>query len=266
MPDIVGIRFKRAGKVYYFDPAGVPWEPGAQVVVETARGLEIGWVVIAPNQVLDSQLEETLKPVLRRATPEDLKQKEEFRLQESRALETCTQKITQHNLPMKLLSAEYNLDGSRITFYFTAEGRVDFRELVRDLAATFRMRVELRQVGPRDETKLLGGLARCGRPLCCANHLASFGTISIKMAKEQELPLNPQKISGACGRLLCCLGYENDFYIDAKTRFPKSCQQVSTPLGAAKVLGINVIKETVFVQLESRATTELPLSDLTWDK
>lgn len=266
MPNVVGIRFKRAGKIYYFDAADLPLEVGDQVVVETTRGLEVGWVVIAPSQVIDSQIEASLKPVLRRAMPEDLQQREELRLQEGKALEICAEKVSQHNLPMKLLSAEHNLDGSRITFYFSSEGRVDFRELVRDLAATFRKRVELRQVGPRDETKLLGGLARCGRPLCCTNHLASFGTISIKMAKEQELPLNPQKISGACGRLLCCLGYENDYYADSKARFPKYCQQVWTPLGEAKVLGINVIKETVFVELESRATSELPLQDLTWDK
>jgi len=263
MAEIVGIRFKRAGRIYYFDPAGIDLEVNDYVVVKTARGLELGWVVIAPKQVLASELTEPLKPVMRKAEPEDIKSAQEFAEKEREALAECGKLIAKLNLPMKLLSAEYNLDGSRLTFFFSAEERVDFRELARELTNRFKTRVELRQVGSRDEAKLIGGFGRCGRPLCCMSFLSEFAPVSIKMAKEQGLPLNPMKISGVCGRLLCCLVYEGEQYHAMKEKLPKEGQQVSTPMGVAKVVGGNPLKETVLVELESQATVELPLSEVT---
>ena len=262
MVEVVGIRFKRVGRVYYFDPAGVELEVGNWVVVETARGMEAGWVVIAPKQVLASELAEPLKPVLRKAEAEDLHQMEEFRSREQEALATCEAKVAQFNLPMKLLSAEHNLDGSRLTFYFTAVGRVDFRELVRDLAATFKTRVELRQVGPRDKAKMMGGFGPCGRPLCCSSFLCEFNPVSIRMAKEQDVPLSPAKISGVCGRLLCCLSHESEQYREMKEKLPQVGQRVYTSLGEATVVGCNPLKETVMIQLESEVVVELPLAEV----
>jgi cell fate regulator YaaT (PSP1 superfamily) len=262
MVEVVGIRFKRVGRVYYFDPAGVELEVGNWVVVETARGMEAGWVVIAPKQVLASELAEPLKPVLRKAEVEELRQMEEFRSREQEALATCEAKVAQFNLPMKLLSAEHNLDGSRLTFYFTAVGRVDFRELVRDLAATFKTRVELRQVGPRDEAKMMGGFGPCGRPLCCSSFLCEFNPVSIRMAKEQDVPLSPAKISGVCGRLLCCLSHESEQYREMKEKLPQVGQRVYTSLGEATVVGCNPLKETVMIQLESEVVVELPLAEV----
>ncbi len=263
MGDIVGVRFKRAGKVYYFDPAGASLQVGDCVVVETARGLELGQVVIAPGQVVASELTEPLKPVVRRAGEEDIARARELEDKEREALAVCGELVTRLNLPMKLLSAEYNLDGNRLTIFFGAEERVDFRELVRDLTSRLKTRVELRQVGPRDEAKLVGGFGRCGRQLCCARFLTEFAPVSIKMAKEQSLPLNPMKISGICGRLLCCLVYENDLYHEMKERFPREGQRVSTPMGIATVVGVNLLKETVLVQLESQAAVELPMNKVT---
>jgi len=257
MPEVVGVRFKRAGRIYYFDPAGLDLKVDDWVIVETVRGTEAGRVVIGPKQVLESEITEPLKPVLRKAEPRDLQQMAYFKSREREALSRCAQKVAEHGLPMKLVAAEYNYDGSRITFYFTAEGRVDFRELVRDLASTFRTRIELRQIGVRDEVKLFGGFGRCGRPLCCATFLCEFTPVSIKMAKEQDLPLNPTKISGICGRLLCCLASEHQFYCEAKQRLPKVGEEVGTPYGKGKVVGTNVLKETVFVQLESLTTIEI---------
>jgi len=205
MAEIVGIRFKKAGRVYYFDPAGIDLEINDYVVVQTTRGLDLGYVVIAPKQVLVNEITTPLKPVVRKAEPEDIKHAQELEEAEEEALIECGKLIAELNLSMKLLSAEYNLEGSRLTFYFNAEERVDFRELVRELTKRFKVRVELRQVGPRDEAKLIGGFGRCGRPLCCMSFLSEFTPVSIKMAKEQSLPLNPMKISGVCGRLLCCL-------------------------------------------------------------
>ncbi len=262
MAEIVGIRFKRAGRVYYFDPAGIDLEVNDYVVVKTARGLELGRVVIAPRQVLASEINEPLKPVVSKAEPEDIKRAEEFAAKEEEALIECGKLIAKLNLPMKLLSAEYNLDGSRLTFFFSAEERVDFRELVRELTSRFKIKVELRQVGPRDETKLIGGFGRCGRPLCCMSFLSEFAPVSIRMAKEQNLPLNPAKISGVCGRLLCCLVYENEQYHGMKETLPKIGQRVSTPTGVADVVGTNPLKETVIVRLESQALVELPLSEI----
>jgi len=263
MAEIVGVRFKKAGRVYYFDAAGIDLEVNDQVVVETTHGQELGYVVISPKQVLVNEITAPLKPVLRKAGEEDIKRTQEAASKEEEALTECGKLITQLNLPMKLLSAEYNLDESRLTFLFSAEERVDFRELVRKLTNCFKTKVELRQIGPRDEAKLVGGFGRCGRPLCCGSFLSEFTPVSIRMAKEQNLPLNPMKISGLCGRLLCCLGYESEQYQVMKDKFPKEGQQVSTPMGVASVIGGNPLKETVSVELESGAITEFPLSEIT---
>jgi cell fate regulator YaaT (PSP1 superfamily) len=264
MADIVGIRFKRAGKVYYFDAGDIELELDDYAVVKTSRGMELGHVVIAPGQVLASDLEDSLSPVVRKAEPEDIKQAEELRSKAEEALIECAKMIGELQLPMKLLSAEYNLEGSRLTFLFSAEERVDFRELVRKLTSKFKVRVELRQVGTRDEAKLLGSFGRCGRPLCCMSFLTEFTPVSIKMAKEQDLPLNPMKISGACGRLMCCLAYEGEQYRIMKEKLPKAGERVSTHMGEAIVVGSNPLKETVLVELESEATVELPLDEVSY--
>ncbi len=264
MADIIGVRFKRASRVYYFDPAGIELEANDYVVVKTARGLELGQVIIAPHQVLQSELTEPLKPILRKAEAEDIKRAEELESKEKEALEECAKMIAKLELPMKLLFAECNFEGNRLTFLFTAEERVDFCELVRELTKQLKVRVELRQIGPRDEARLFGGFGRCGRPLCCMSFLCELAPVSIKMAKEQNLPLNPMKISGICGRLLCCLAYETEQYRAMKEKLPKIGQQVLTPLGKAKVVGANLLKETVMVELESETTAELPLSELSF--
>ncbi len=266
MAEIVGVRFKRAGKVYYFDPAGIDLEENDCVVVKTSRGLELGRVVISPKQVLTSEVPTPLKQVVRKAEPEDIKSAQELEDKEREALAECGQLITKLELPMKLISAEYNLDGSRLTIFFSAAERVDFRELVRELASRLKTRVELRQIGPRDEAKLIGGFGRCGRPLCCMSFLSEFTPVAIKMAKEQDLPLNPMKISGVCGRLLCCLVYENEQYRTLKEKMPKEGQRVSTPMGVASVVGSNALKETVSVELESQAIVEFSLSEITIDE
>ncbi len=263
MAEIVGIRFKRAGRVYYFDPAGFDLEVNDYVVVNTVRGLELGHVVASPKQVLDSEAGRSLKSVVRKAEPEDIKRAQEFEGREGEALAECGKLITKLHLPMKLLSTEYNLDGSRLTFFFSAAERVDFRELVRELSKRFKVRVELRQVGSRDESKLIGGFGRCGHPLCCMRFLSEFSPVSIRMAKEQGLSLNPMRISGVCGRLLCCLSYEGEQYRVMKAKLPKEGQRVSVPMGVAKVVGGNPLKETVSVELESGARVELPLSEVT---
>ncbi len=263
MADIVGIRFKRTGKVYYFDPASIEMEVNDWVVVETTHGLALGQVVISPAQALASELTEPLKPVVRKAEAEDIERAREFEEKERETLNVCGEIIAKLNLPMKLLVAEYNLDGSRLTILFSAAERVDFRELVRELTSRLKTRVELRQVGPRDEAKLIGGFGRCGRPLCCASFLCEFAPVSIRMAKEQGLPLNPVKISGCCGRLLCCLVYESEQYSAMKETLPKEGQRVSTPAGVASVIGINPLKETVIVEMESQAVVELPASEIT---
>jgi len=262
MAEIVGIRFKKLGKVYYFDPAGIDLEVNNYVVVKTIRGLELGYVVIAPRQVLVSEVTTPLKPVVRKAEPEDIRHAQELEEKEKEALTECGKLIAKLNLPMKLLSAEYNLDGNRLTFYFSAEERVDFRDLVRELTNRFKVRVELRQVGPRDQAKLTGGFGRCGRPLCCMSFLREFVPVSIKMAKEQGLPLNPMKISGVCGRLLCCLVYESEQYRAMTKELPKEGQRVSTAMGVATVVGSNPLKKTVLVELDSQVTVELPLSEI----
>lgn len=264
MANIVGIRFRRAGKVYYFDAGDITLEPGDYAVVKTSRGTELGHVVIAPDQVLASDTDENLSPVIRKAEPEDITKAEELEAKAEEALIECGKMIGELQLPMKLLAAEYNLDSSRLTFLFSADERVDFRNLVRRLTGKFKVRVELRQVGSRDEAKLLGGFGRCGRPLCCMSFLTEFAPVSIKMAKEQDLPLNPMKISGACGRLMCCLAYEGEQYRLIKEKMPKVGQRVSTRMGEATVVGSNPLKETVTVEMDNEATAELPLADVSY--
>jgi cell fate regulator YaaT (PSP1 superfamily) len=264
MANTVGIRFKKAGKIYYFDAGDIQLEAGDFAVVRTSRGVELGHVVIAPGQVQSSSPQEQLSPVLRKAEPEDIAKAEELETNAEDALIECGKMIADLHLPMKLLSAEYNLDSSRLTFLFSAEERVDFRELVRRLTGKFRIRVELRQVGSRDEAKLLGSFGRCGRQLCCASFLTEFTPVSIKMAKEQDLPLNPMKISGACGRLMCCLAYEGEQYRAMKEKMPKNGQRVSTKMGEATVVGNNPLKGTVTVELDSEATVDLPLGEVSY--
>jgi cell fate regulator YaaT (PSP1 superfamily) len=262
MPELVGVRFKRAGRVYYFDPAGFELKVGDWVVVETGRGSDLGRVVISPKQVLANELTEPLKPVLRVATAEDLNKRVDSKDRELKALDKCQQISSRMGLPMKFITAEYNLDSSRLTVFFSAEGRIDFRDLLKELTSALKTRIELRQVGPRDEAKLIGGCGRCGRELCCTTYLSEFSPVSIRMAKEQDLPLNPMKISGICGRLLCCLSHESAQYHIMKEKLPPVGQQVTTPMGIATVIGGNPLKETVLVQLESEATVELPLEEI----
>ena len=266
MSEVIGIRFKRAGKMYYFDPSGVSANVGDWVIVETGRGPELGRVAIAPKQVLESELTEPLKPVLRKAMDEDFKKRDDFIIKEKEILENCIRISKKLNLPMKFITAECNLDGTRITVFFSAEGRVDFRDLLKELTSTCKIRIELRQVGPRDEAKLLGGHGKCGLPLCCTSFLSEFSPVSIRMAKEQDLPLNPTKISGTCGRLLCCLSYESSQYRALKEKLPPVGQQVNTPVGPATVVGGNPLKETVSVKLESEAVVEIPLEELNSDR
>jgi cell fate regulator YaaT (PSP1 superfamily) len=267
MPEVVGVRFREAGKIYYFDPTEFEdLKVGTYVIVDTARGEDVGQVAVAPNQVADSELVGQLKGILRPAEPWDLLRMQHFRDREEQALEKCRQKVAEHGLPMKVIKAEYNFDGSRLVFYFTAEKRVDFRKLVRELAKTFRSRIELKQVGVRDEAKMMGDLGCCGRPLCCASFLCEFNPVSIKMAKQQDLPLSPMEISGICGRLLCCLAYENDYYIEAKKRLPEVGDVVVTSYGSGKVTGINVLKETLSVDLGRETTVEIAAEELETDK
>jgi len=263
--EVVGIRFKQAGRVYYFDPVDIEMEINDCVVVKTERGLELGHVVIAPKQVMDSKVGGPLKPVVRLATDEDFLRVKEMESKSKQAMVTCGEMIDKLKLPMKLLSADYDLSSRRLTFFFSAADRVDFRDLVRDLTNYFKVRVELRQVGARDEAKLVGGFGRCGRPLCCMSFLSEFNPVSIKMAKEQNLPLNPMKISGICGRLMCCLGYESELYHLMKGKLPKYGKQVNTPMGVARVVGSNPLKETVSVELESGAAAEFRLDEIATD-
>lgn len=258
----VGIRFKQAGKIYHFDAGTLELVPGECAVVKTSRGMELGQIETVPEEMGPNTHTEELSPVLRVATEEDIAKAVEDDARSAEALSECEKLVTELGLPMKLLSAEYNLDNSRLTFLFSAEERVDFRELVRRLTSRFKIRVELRQVGSRDEAKLLGGYGRCGRQLCCASFLTEFTPVSIKMAKEQDLPLNPMKISGACGRLMCCLAFEGEQYRAMKARMPKIGQRVDTRLGEATVVAHNMLKETVMVELDSEARVELRLDEI----
>ena len=250
MAVIIGVRLKNTGKVYYFDPGQNQLEKGSLVVVETARGIECGEVVIPNKEVADSTIVKPLKPVLRPATPEDKRRAKENAEKEQRAMRVCQEKIAAHKLDMKLVDVEYTFDNSKILFYFTADGRVDFRDLVKDLASVFRTRIELRQIGVRDEAKMLGGLGICGRPFCCSQFLSDFQPVSIKMAKEQGLSLNPTKISGSCGRLMCCLKYEQDAYESLLRMTPKVGALVTTKEGKGVVCDANILTGVVKVRLD----------------
>ena len=258
MTKIVGIRFHKAGKIYYFDPADLELETAMHVIVETARGVEMGTVLIPPKSVEDDKVIQPLKPVLRVATDEDEKVIEVNKEKEKEAFAICKEKIIKHGLEMKLVNAEYTFDGNKLLFYFTADGRIDFRELVKDLAAVFRTRIELRQIGVRDETKLLGGIGICGRPLCCATYLSDFVPVSIKMAKEQNLSLNPTKISGVCGRLMCCLKNEQETYEYLNSRLPAVGDTVTASDGTkGEVTSINVLRQLVKVIVDNGEEKEL---------
>ena len=250
MAEVIGVRFKNVGKVYYFDPDGQIVPKGARAIVETARGIECGEVAMSNRQVADEEIVKPLKKMIRVATPEDLAQVEHNREKEKRAFDICLKKIADHKLEMKLVDVEYTFDNNKILFYFTADGRVDFRELVKDLASVFRTRIELRQIGVRDEAKMLGGLGVCGKPFCCSTFLGEFQPVSIKMAKEQGLSLNPVKISGTCGRLMCCLKYEQKAYEDLLRTTPKIGALVSTPEGKGVVTEQNLITGMLKVRLD----------------
>ena len=252
MIEIIGVRFKSAGKTYYFSPNGNKVSVGDKVIVETARGVECGEVVISNREVAESNLVSALKPMLRIASPEDLKLIEDNQQKEKRAFSICQEKIAKHGLKMNLVDVEYTFDGSKILFYFTADGRIDFRELVKDLAGVFRTRIELRQIGVRDESKMLGGLGVCGRPFCCSTFLGDFQPVSIKMAKEQGLFLNPTKISGTCGRLMCCLKYEQDAYEELLRLTPKVGALVKTPSGTGTVVENNLLTGMLQVSLQNK--------------
>jgi cell fate regulator YaaT (PSP1 superfamily) len=263
MYSVVGVRFKKAGKIYYFDPIDLPIEHESAVIVETARGVEYGRVVVGKKTVQDNDVVLPLKKVIRIADTSDADLVEENKKAAKNAFQTCQDKIKDHNLKMKLVDVEYTFDRNKIIFYFTAEGRVDFRELVKDLASIFRTRIELRQIGVRDEAKMLGGIGPCGRILCCSSFLGDFEPVSIKMAKDQNLSLNPTKISGLCGRLMCCLKYEHDNYESAKESLPTVGRQVITSLGNGKLLGLNMNERTAKVQLfELKKVMDLPLDDV----
>ncbi|MGG7179008.1 PSP1 domain-containing protein [Clostridium paraputrificum] len=248
MIKVVGIRFKKAGKIYYFGPNELNINKGDYVVVETARGIEFGECVIGIKEISEEDIISPLKSVLRVADEKDIAKHKENKSKEENALEVCLKKIEEHNLHMKLIDVEYTFDNNKVIFYFTADGRVDFRELVKDLATIFKTRIELRQIGVRDEAKMIGGLGPCGRPMCCSSFLGDFASVSIKMAKEQNLSLNPTKISGICGRLMCCLNYEQSTYEDIRKRLPKVGSIVTTEEGNGEVIGNNTVKESVKVK------------------
>lgn len=255
MIEIISVRFKSGGKQYYFNPNGQQFQVGDGVIVETTRGQECAQCVQANTLIDEMELTAPLRPVVRLATPDDLQMVEKKKEKEKKAMAICQQKIVEHGLDMKLVSAEYSLDGSKVLFFFTSEGRVDFRALVKDLAGTIHARIELRQIGVRDEAKMLGGLGICGRPFCCAQFLDDFQPVSIKMAKTQNLSLNPTKISGTCGRLMCCLKYEQEAYEDLVKHTPKQESFVETPDGAGTVSSVNLLRQTVQVRLESAPET-----------
>lgn len=251
MTEVIGVRFKEVGKVYYFDPDNTQLNIGDRVIVETARGVECGEVAMANRMIEDSNVVQPLKKLLRVATEEDLEKLKENKEKEKKAFEICEKKIAFHKLDMKLVDVEYTFDNNKILFYFTADGRVDFRSLVKDLASVFRTRIELRQIGVRDEAKMLGGLGVCGRPFCCSGFLGEFQPVSIKMAKEQGLSLSPVKISGTCGRLMCCLKYEQEAYSDLLKRTPKIGAIVKTPEGKGTVIEQNLITGVLKVRMDS---------------
>lgn len=251
MVTVIGVRFRNVGKIYYFDPTGFELKVGDKVIVETARGLEIGTVLLAAREVSEESIVSPLKGIERIATEKDVEHARENTEKEKEACKICKEKIIKHELDMKLVGAEYTFDNKKLLFYFTSEGRVDFRELVKDLAGVFRTRIELRQIGVRDEAKILGGLGICGRELCCASYLSDFVPVSIKMAKEQGLPLNPTKISGNCGRLMCCLKNENETYKYLNSNLPNKGDTIKTPTGREAVVeDVNVLRQQVVVVVE----------------
>ncbi|SHI59657.1 Cell fate regulator YaaT, PSP1 superfamily (controls sporulation, competence, biofilm development) [Dethiosulfatibacter aminovorans DSM 17477] len=250
MISVVGVRFKKAGKIYYFDPDSKLVKKDDDVIVETARGIEFGSAVVGPKLISEEEVIQPLKKVLRVATKDDIEKNARNKRNEQKAFVTCMEKIEEHKLEMKLVDVEYTFDNNKVIFYFTAEGRVDFRELVKDLASIFKTRIELRQIGVRDEAKMIGGLGPCGRPLCCSSFLGDFAPVSIKMAKEQSLSLNPTKISGICSRLMCCLNYEKDLYEENLDRLPKIGDRVETPNGIGDVIRINPLLSKVKVRIK----------------
>ncbi|NLG27579.1 MAG: hypothetical protein GX557_06685 [Chloroflexi bacterium] len=258
MPIVVGVKFRGSSKLYYFSPDQTEdLAVNDHVIVDTARGLEMGQVAMAPQDVSEDKIVGQLKPVVRKATAADLVNTQRYQAKEADALAKCREQVARSNLPMKVVQAEFSYDGSHLTFHFTSEQRVDFRDLVRELAHQFRTRIELRQIGVRDEARIVGGIGKCGRPLCCATWLSDFAPVSIRMAKQQDLPLSPMEISGLCGRLLCCLAYETDYYQAVKGQFPKVGKTIDTPVGPARVIKIRVFKETADVLLENGTILEL---------
>ena len=258
MIKVIGVRFRNAGKIYFFDPAVFDVSTGDHVIVETARGIEYGAVVIGPKEVKDEKVIQPLKPVIRIATPEDDEIEIENKKKEKEAFRICMEKIKKHKLEMKLIDAEYTFDNNKVLFYFTADGRIDFRELVKDLASVFKTRIELRQIGVRDETKILGGIGICGRSLCCHTHLSEFAPVSIKMAKEQNLSLNPTKISGVCGRLMCCLKNEEETYEELNSRLPNLGDLVTTDDGLkGEVQSVSVLRQQVKVVVTNNGEKEI---------
>ncbi|KSU76559.1 stage 0 sporulation family protein [Fictibacillus enclensis] len=267
MYEVVGVRFKKAGKIYYFDPGDLEILKDSFVIVETARGIEYGKVVIDKKQVGENDVVLPLKRVVRNANEKDTLAVEENKKAAQQAFHLCTEKITEHKLDMKLVDVEYTFDRNKVIFYFTADGRIDFRELVKDLASIFRTRIELRQIGVRDEAKMLGGIGPCGRMLCCSTFLGDFEPVSIKMAKDQNLSLNPAKISGLCGRLMCCLKYENDYYEEVKKELPDVGEYIATPDGRGRVVGLNMLEKLVQVDLpELEKVTEYTIDELMKEK
>lgn len=261
--EIVGVRFKKAGKIYYFDPGELVLKQDDQVVVETTRGIESGTIVIDRKQVDEEDIILPLKHVIRLATEEDRQQVMRNKEDAEAAMDICLQKVYNHQLEMKLVDVEYTFDRNKIIFYFTADGRVDFRELVKDLASVFKTRIELRQIGVRDEAKMLGGIGPCGRMLCCSTFLGDFEPVSIKMAKDQNLSLNPSKISGVCGRLMCCLKYENDTYETAKEALPDIGESIVLPVGKGRVIGLNILEQLVQIELKDQSkVVEYTLDEL----
>lgn len=265
MAEVIGVRFKEVGKVYYFDPKDIELKTGDMVIVETARGIECGQVAIPNKNVDDEEIIHPLKPLIRKATDNDIAHVEENKKRQKEAFKICEKKIAEHNLKMNLVEVEYTFDNNKILFYFTADGRVDFRNLVKDLASVFRTRIELRQIGVRDEAKMLGGLGVCGRPFCCHSFLGDFQPVSIKMAKEQGLSLSPVKISGTCGRLMCCLKYEQNAYTDLLKHTPKVGAIVKTPNGKGLVVENNLIAGTLKVKLDSSPDDAAPTAFMVKD-
>ena len=265
MIKVIGVRFKKAGKIYYFSPTELPIKKENYVIVETARGVEFGECVIGIKEIKEEEIVSPLKSVIRIADEKDINKHKENKDKEKEALDICLEKIQEHKLDMKLIDVEYTFDNHKVIFYFTADGRVDFRELVKDLATVFKTRIELRQIGVRDEAKMVGGIGPCGRPMCCATFLGDFASVSIKMAKEQNLSLNPTKISGICGRLMCCLNYEQTTYEDIRKRLPKVGAIVKTEEGNGEVVGNSIVKEMVKVKIrrgDEEAVEEFKITDV----